>query len=190
MADYIRRRSPGGTFFFTIRLADRGSDLLVRQIHHLRRAMRETKERHAFHIDAIAVLPSVIHTIWTLPEGDTNYPNRIGMLKSKFSRSQPMPAHRTLIQIQRGEKAIWQRRYWEHEIRDEADFARHCDLIYLSPVHAGLCPTPQDWPHTSLHRDLSKGSPAPDPVGHGAARLHLTVSRPANRYRDDIQRVM
>ncbi|MGJ8618032.1 MAG: REP-associated tyrosine transposase [Sulfitobacter sp.] len=190
MSDYIRRRSPGGTFFFTIRLADRNSDLLIRQITDLRRAMRGTLERHPFHIDAIAVLPSVIHTIWTLPDGDSDYPNRVGMLKSRFSRSQPMPAHRTLTQIRRGEKAIWQRRYWEHQIRDAADLARHRDLIYQSPVHAGLCPTPQDWPHSSLHRDLAKGAPAPQPIGHGAARLHLTPSPRVNRYRDDIQRAM
>lgn len=190
MSNDIRKRCPSGTFFFTIRLADRSSDLLTRNIADLRRAMRDTMTRYAFHIDAIAVLPAVIHTVWTLPEGDTNYPTRIGMLKTKFSRSQPMPAHRSLTQIQRGEKGIWQRRYWEHQIRDEADFARHCDLIYLSPVHAGLCATPQDWPHTSLHRDLSKVFPAPEPIGHGAARLQLTGFRPTNRYRDDIQRVM
>ena len=190
MSEYIRRRSPGGTFFFTIRLADRNSDLLIRQIADLRRAMRDTIHRHTFQIDAIAVLPAVIHTIWTLPIGESDYPNRVGMLKSRFSRSQPMPAHRTLTQIKRGEKAIWQRRYWEHQIRDDADFARHRDLIYQSPVHAGLCPTPHDWPHTSLHRDLSKGTAAPIPIGHGAARPHLTSPPSLNRYRNDIQRVM
>ncbi|MGC1494300.1 MAG: transposase [Sulfitobacter sp.] len=190
MSNYIRRRSAGGTFFFTIRLADRNSDLLVRRIADLRRAMRDTKHKHAFEIEAIVVLPSVIQTIWTLPEGVTDYPNRVGMLKTKFSRSQPMPLHRTVTQIRRGEKGIWQRRYWEHQIRDEADFARHRDLIYQSPVHAGLCPTPQDWPHTSLHRDLIKGTMTPAPIGHGAARLHLTPIPPAHRYRDDIQRVM
>jgi putative transposase len=188
MSDYIRKRSPGGTFFFTIRLADRSSDLLVRKIADLRRAMRDTKQRHPFEIDAIVILPNVIHTIWILPEGDTDYPNRVGMLKSRFSRSQPMPAHRTLTQIKRGEKAIWQRRYWEHHIRDAADLARHRDLIYQSPVHAGLCATPQAWPHTSLHRDLARGTRIPAPIGHGAARLHLTPAN--NRYRDDIQRAI
>tara|TARA_R110000787_G_scaffold83465_5_gene179641 strand:- start:1125 stop:1697 length:573 start_codon:yes stop_codon:yes gene_type:complete len=190
MSDYIRRRRPDSTFFFTIRLADRGSDLLIRQIAHLRRAMRETKQRHAFRIDAIAVLPSVIHTIWTLPDGETNYPNRIGTLKSKFSRSQPMPAHRTTTQIKRGEKGIWQRHYWEHQIHDAADLARHRDLIYQSPVHAGLCAVPQDWPHTSLHRDLFKATNVPVPIGHGEAPLHLKPPNPANRDRDDIQRAM
>ena len=189
MSDQIPRRCAGGTFFFTIRLADRSSDLLIRHIAHLRTAMRETKLRHAFEIDAICVLPSVIHTIWTLPEGESGYANRIRMFKSRFSRSQPMPAHRTLHQIQRGEKGIWQRRHWEHQINDSLDFARHRDLVYLSPVHAGLCETPQDWPHTSLHRDRATGVRAPDQIGYGTARLHHTPP-PPHRYRDDIQRAM
>lgn len=174
MSNYLRKRSPGGTFFFTIRLADRNGDLLTRQIADLRRAMRHTLARHPFRIDAITILPAVIHTIWTMPADTSDYSNRIGMLKSRFSRDMPMPAHRTPTQIARGEKAIWQRRFWEHQIRDAADFARHRDLIYLSPVHAGYCPRPQDWPFTSLHRDLKRGLPAPEPIGHGAAGLHLT----------------
>jgi len=178
MSHYIRRRTPGATYFFTIRLADRHSDLLTRQIGPLRAAMRATLDRHPFHIDAITVLPGVIHTIWTLPADDADFATRIGMLKSRFSRSQPMPPDRSLTQIRRGEKGIWQRRYWEHEIRDKADFDRHRDLIYLSPVHAGLCPRPQDWPHTSLHRDLRQAKPAPPPIGHGAAGLHLTHPAP------------
>ena len=190
MSDYIRKRCPGGTFFFTIRLADRTSDMLVRKIADLRRAMRDTKQRYPFEIEAIVVLPSVIHTLWTLPEGDSDYSIRIGMLKSRFSRSQPMPAHRTLTQIKRGEKGIWQRRYWEHRIRDADDLACHRDLIYQSPVHAGLCATPQAWPHTSLHRDLATGTRLPHPIGHGAARLHLTPPPRQQRYRDDIQRAV
>lgn len=189
MSEYIRRRSPGGTFFFTIRLADRTSDLLVREISALRQAMRATKHHHAFHIDAIVILPSVIHTILTLPEGDSDYPNRVGMLKSKFSRGQPMPAHRTLNQIKRGEKGIWQRRYWEHQIRDAADFARHRDLIYQSPVHAGLCATPQDWPHSSLHRDLIKGDIPPAPQGQGAARVYVTPPVQDARHADRVRQM-
>lgn len=174
MSNYIRRRTRGATYFFTLRLAVRHNDLLVREIDHLRSAMRDTLERYPFHIDAITILPATIHTLWTLPEGDDNYATRIGMLKSRFSRAMPMPAHRTFAQIKRAEKGIWQRRYWEHEIRDAADLARHRDLIYLSPVHAGLCATPQDWPHGSVHRDIAAGQPLPAPIGHGAAGLHLT----------------
>jgi len=95
---------PGGTYFFTIRLADRNDDALVRRIAELRRAMRHRLKHHPFRIDAITVLPSVIHTIWTLPADSAGYPNRIGMLKARFSRALPMPPHRTPAQIARGEK--------------------------------------------------------------------------------------
>lgn len=141
------------TYFFTLRLADRTDDLLTRHIGHLRRAMRDTIKRYPFHIDAIVVLPAVIHTIWTLPPGAQDYPNRIGMLKSRFSRDMPFPAYRTPGQIQRGEKGIWQKRYWEHQIVDAADFARHRAMIHHSPVQAGLCEAPRAWPYSSLHRD-------------------------------------
>ena len=174
MSNYIRRRTPGARYFFTVRLHDRHSDLLIREIAQLRTAMRATKNRHPFGIDAITVLPATMHMIWTLPEGDDRYPTRIAMLKSQFSRPLPMPPNRTLVQIKRAEKGIWQRRYWEHQIRDTDDFDRHRDLIYLSPVHAGLCARPQDWPHTSLHRDLNAGVKPPAPLGHGAGHLHLT----------------
>lgn len=176
MSAYIRRRTKGASYFFTIRLADRTGDLLVAQVKDLRAAMRATQERHPFSIDAICVLPAVIHTIWTLPPEEDNYPTRVGMLKSRFSRGMPMPAHRTLTQIKRAEKGIWQRRYWEHEIRDATDMQRHRDMIYLAPVHAGLCAHPQDWLHSSLHRDLRQGVAAPVPIGHGAGGLHLTGS--------------
>jgi len=153
MSKHKHSVAPGTTFFFTIRLADRQSDLLVRRIDDLRRAMRVTLLHHPFQINAIAVLPSVIHTLWTLPDGDEDHAKRVAMLKNRFSRRQDMPAHRSLTQIKRGDKGIWQRHFWEHEISDADDFERHRDLIYLSPVHAGLCPRPQDWPHSSLRRD-------------------------------------
>jgi putative transposase len=155
------------SYFFTIRLAPRSGDLLLRHIDTLRRAMRYTLSHHPVRIDAMAVLPDVIHALWTLPDGDHDYPNRIGMFKARFSRAMEMPVDRTLKQIQRGEKGIWERRYWEHQITDAADFARHRDLIHLSPVHAGLCATPLDWPNSSIHRDMTRGLPPPhvqDPV--------------------------
>jgi putative transposase len=160
MSDFMRDTA-GTTYFFTIRLASGGGDLLVRHIDLLRHSMRATLQRAPFRIDAIAVLPDCIHTLWTLPPGDHGYRGRVAMLKSGFSRGCPMPLHRTPTQIRRAEKGIWQRRYWEHRVRDMADFERHRDLIYLSPVHAGLCQRPQDWPHSSLHRDQRLGLPVP-----------------------------
>ena len=174
MSDHIHRRTAGATYFLTLRLTDRSEALLVQEIGQLRNAMRDTLERYPFRIDAISVLPSVIHTIWTLPPQDDQYRARIAMLKSRFSRAMPMPTHRTPTQIKRAEKGIWQRSYWEHQIRDEDDLKRHRDMIYLSPVQAGLCPKPEDWPHSSLHRDLQLGGGTPLPLSHGAAGLHLT----------------
>lgn len=184
MSNSIRHRTKGATYFFTLRLAQRHDDLLIRKIDHLRNAMRDTLRRYPFKIDAIVVLPNVIHMLWTLPEGDSKYPTRIAMLKSRFSRVMPMPAHQTQTQtptptqIKRAEKGIWQRQYWEHEIRDADDLKRHRDMIYLSPVHAGLCPAPQDWPHTSLHRDLALGQPAHEPLGHDGTRQHIMLKTP------------
>lgn len=167
MSNGLSHRTPSATYFFTIRLADRHSDLLLSRIGLLRRAMRQTLTRYPFRIDAITVLPATVHMLCTLPPQDHGYPARMAMLKSRFSRACPMPAHRSLSQIKRGEKGIWQRHYWEHVIRDIDDYARHRELIYLSPVHAGLCPRPQDWPHTSLHRDLRKPPTPPVVFGNG-----------------------
>jgi len=158
------RVSPYGPncYFFTLRLAKRDDDALLRHITALRQAMRETLARRPFRIDAIAVLPDVIHTVWTLPPNDNDYGNRIGMWKGRFFRHLPPAPHRSLQQIKRGEKGIWQRRFWEHRIRDHADFERHCDLVHLSPVHAGYCQRPEGWPNSSYSRAFSREVPPQD----------------------------
>lgn len=143
------------SYFFTLRLSRRDDDALLRHITALRQAMRETLARKPFRIDAIAILPDVLHTVWTLPPDDTDYGNRIGMWKGRFSRHLPPAPHRSLRQIKRGEKGIWQRRFWEHRIRDPADFERHCSLVHLSPVHAGYCDRPEAWPYSSYRRACS-----------------------------------
>lgn len=149
------------SYFFTLRLARRNDDALLRHISALRQAMRETLARKPFRIDAIAVLPDVIHTAWTLPPSDHDYANRIGMWKGRFSRHLPPTPHRSLRQIKRGEKGIWQRRFWEHRIRDHADFERHCDLVHLSPVHTGYCERPEAWPYSSYTRACSRRGAVP-----------------------------
>lgn len=181
MSSFVHTPCPGSTYFLTLRLADPCGDTLVRHIADLRRAMRHTLDRHPFQIDAIVVLPSVIHTIWTLPPDAAGCRTRIGVFKSRFSRAMPMPQNRTPAQIARGEKGIWQRRFWEHQIRDRDDLNRHRDLVYLSPVEAGLVTHPQEWPHSSLHRDLKNGPPAPDPSRFAAVALH--PNRPSDQSR-------
>ena len=167
MPQYLRRRQSGGTYFFTARLADRSSALLLTEVDRLRDATRQTLARYPFRIDAIAVLPAAIHTIWTLPEGDSDFSRRWSMLKSQFSRGLPDPVSRSAAQRRRRDKGIWQQRFWEHLIRDRADFDTHLQMIHSSPVQAGLCATPPDWPHSSVHRYLAAHGPLPSAPGHG-----------------------
>lgn len=155
--------------FITLRLANATDDLLTRHIGDLRAAMRAVLRHHPMRIEAIAVLPATLHTLWHLPEGDGNGPNRISMLKANFSRLMPHPENRTADQIRRGDKGIWRRSYWAIPVRGEAEKDRYRDLIHLSPVEAGLCRRAQDWPHSSIHRDMADGLPPPVTVTGKAA---------------------
>lgn len=158
MSNYICTNRTGATLFFTVRLADRNSDLLVENIDRLRTSMRMTRTRHPFEITEIVVLPSAIHTIWTLPADDADFSTRWRMLKSHFSRGVPTPEHRNPVTERRGEKGVWQRRFWEHHLRDDHDIAAHRHMIFSAPVQAGLVAQPQDWPYSSIHRAMREGS--------------------------------
>ncbi|MFN3397300.1 MAG: REP-associated tyrosine transposase [Sulfurimicrobium sp.] len=157
MSNYTRAFTPGGTFFFTVNLADRSKSLLTGNIDKLRASLRLVRERHPFHIDAIVVLPEHLHTIWTLPPGDTDYPTRWALIKAGFSRTLPRVERVASSRIAKGERGIWQRRYWEHQIRDEDDYARHVDYIHYNPVKHGHTKAPMAWPHSSLHRYVRDG---------------------------------
>ncbi len=119
MSDYRRNRVPGGTYFFTVNLRNRTADRLVAEIGSLRQAVRQVRARAPFHIDAWVVLPDHMHCIWTLPEGDYDYPGRWRGIKTAFSKRQPADEARSSVMIRRGERGIWQRRDWEHTIRDD-----------------------------------------------------------------------
>ncbi|HVK95569.1 MAG TPA: transposase [Noviherbaspirillum sp.] len=149
---YRRATTRGGTYFFTVNLADRSSTLLVDGIDALRDAMRTVQQRHPFHIDAIVVLPDHLHAIWTLPENDAGYPQRWALIKAGFSRQLPGTEQRSASRQRKGERGIWQRRYWEHQIKDDNDFTRHVDYIHINPVKHGYAERPIDWPHSSIHR--------------------------------------
>ncbi|MGB3314332.1 MAG: transposase [Albidovulum sp.] len=161
MSCYRRQIVPGGTYFFTVRLEDRRSDLLLREIELLRDCLRLCRRRWPFVIDTAVILPDHLHMIWTLPDGDGNFSARWRLIKSSFSRNVPPPGVRAPSKVARGEKGIWQRRFWEHRIRDDADLGVHRDLILTAPVRAGLVARPQDWPFSSIHRDLAAGHPVP-----------------------------
>ena len=157
MPDYRRNRVPGGTFFFTVNLLDRRSNLLVRHIDALRDAVRRVRTRAPFRVDAWVVLPDHMHCLWSLPEGDADFPGRWRAIKIAFAKSLPACEPRSAAMTSRGERGIWQRRYWEHTLRDERDFTRHADYIHFNPVKHGHVRRVLDWPHSSFHRMVRLG---------------------------------
>ncbi|WP_341502438.1 transposase [Gallaecimonas sp. GXIMD4217] len=154
---YRRSRLAGGTFFFTVNLAERSQNLLVHHIATLRSAVARVKRRHPFHIDAMVVLPDHLHAVWTLPQDDDNYPMRWRLIKGNFSRMLPKGERLSASRARQGERGIWQRRYWEHEIRDESDYYRHIDYVHYNPVKHGLVDRCRDWPYSSFHRYVRQG---------------------------------
>jgi putative transposase len=157
MTNYRRHFVAGGSYFFTVNLADRGLQLLTDHIEALRSAFQYARVRHPFTIDAIVVLPDHLHAIWTLPEGDADFPLRWRLVKATFSRSLAREEQISRSRLSRGERGIWQRRYWEHALRDEGDFARHTDYIHFNPVRHGHVRQVLDWPYSSFHRMVRRG---------------------------------
>jgi putative transposase len=161
MPRYVRAKFKGSVFFFTVVLAERPNSLLVDQIDRLREAYRVVQQRRPFETIAICVLPDHIHALWALPEGDADFSTRWNLIEGGFSRgleSKP----RSPSKAAKREKGIWQRRYWEHAIRDEADFERHVDYIHFNPVKHGHVGRVSDWPHSSFHHYVERGVLAAD----------------------------
>ncbi|MDQ8024111.1 MAG: transposase [Moraxellaceae bacterium] len=157
MSDYRRNRVPGGTYFFTVNLFERHSRLLVEHIDLLRSAVRSVKIRRPFHIDAWVVLPDHLHAIWTLPVEDSDYSSRWREIKKAFVKGLPKIEHLSTVRAAKGERGIWQRRFWEHTIRDERDYAAHIDYVHINPFKHGLVNAVADWPHSSFHRAVVQG---------------------------------
>ena len=137
MPDYRRNRIPGGTYFFTVNLLERNSRLLIDHIDELPAAVVKARASRPFHIDGWVVLPEHMHCVWTLPEGDSDYAARWKAIKIAFAKSLPRTERRSAVRIAKGERGIWQRRYWEHTIRDEQDYAAHMDYLHFNPVKHG-----------------------------------------------------
>ncbi|WP_448678550.1 REP-associated tyrosine transposase [Pseudomonas nicosulfuronedens] len=171
MTSYRRDRTDGATWFFTLALADRRSRLLVENIDLLRDAFRYTQQRHPWHIDAIVILPDHLHAICTLPVGDANYPLRWRLIKTEFSRALPRTEAVSGSRQTKGERGIWQRRYWEHRIRDDLDFTRHVDYIHFNPCKHGHAPRAIDWRWSSFHRYVRDGLLARDWGGETAEEI-------------------
>jgi REP-associated tyrosine transposase len=157
MTNYRRNFVPGGSYFFTVNLFDRSKRLLVEHIDALRAAFRYARSRHPFEIAAAVVLPDHLHAIWTLPDGDADFALRWRLIKGEFSRALPSSEKLSASRAGKGERAVWQRRYWEHTLRDEKDFERHSDYIHFNPVKHGHVGRVQDWPYSSFHRMVRDG---------------------------------
>jgi putative transposase len=156
MVLYRRNRIAGGTYFFTVTLRDRRSTLLIDRIDDLREAFRAVKRKRPFRLDAMAVLPDHLHAIWTLPEGDDDYSGRWRAIKTRFTRLTGA-AGIGLTRNAKGEYDLWQRRFWEHTIRNVRDLQRHVDYIHFNPVKHGCVTRVQDWPHSTFHRYVRAG---------------------------------
>ena len=153
MPDYRRAWHPGGTYFFTVSLLQRrGNDLLTRHIDLLRDTVRMVRERHPFVIHGWVVLPDHMHCVIELPSGDVDFATRWRLIKIGVSKGLPLTEWRSRTRFNRGERGIWQRRYWEHLIRDEADFRAHMDYVHFNPVKHGLVKRVVEWPHSTFHR--------------------------------------
>jgi putative transposase len=161
MPRYIRAKARSSIFFFTVVLAQRPSNLLFDEIDRLRRIYQTVQQRHPFETVAICILPDHIHAIWDLPEDDPDFSSRWSLIKSGFSRGLG-PQARSTSKIAKREKGVWQRRYWEHAIRNDADLERHVDYIHFNPVKHGHVTRVGDWPHSSFHRYVERGLLAAD----------------------------
>ena len=158
MTAYRRCRIPGGTYFFTLVTHERRPLLASPEsVRLLREALRRVAQDRPFTVAAMVVLPDHLHTVWTLPAGDSDYSTRWQLVKYRFSlaAATDCPVSRSLGR--RREKGVWQRRFWEHLIRDEFDLRRHLDYIHFNPVKHGLVSRPADWAFSSFGRFVAQG---------------------------------
>lgn len=151
MSNYLRPRQTNARLFFTVNLADRSSRLLVERIDALRDAVATTRKERPFKVDAWVVLPDHMHCMWTLPEGDADFSRRWALIKGRFSHAvgqgRRRPSH-----IARREAGVWQRRFWEHHIRNDQAFSACMHYCWINPVKHGLVNDPAEWPFSSFNK--------------------------------------
>jgi len=174
MPDYRRAWHPGGTYFFTVNALQRqNNDLLVRHINLLRDAVRAVRLTHPFSIHGWVVLPDHMHCVIELPMGDADFATRWRLIKTGFSKRIPAGEWRSDVRRARGERGLWQRRYWEHLIRHDRDFEAHMDYLHLNPVKHGRVARVADWPYSTFHKWVAAGLYSQDWGGSTAAEsLH------------------
>jgi len=165
---YRRAKVKGGTYFFTV-VTNRRIKIFKNpnNVQFLRDAFKYVMNRHPFKIDAFVLLPDHLHCIWTMPHDDADFSTRWRLIKSYFSRKfdrvgwvdegNPTIQIGTSSRLNKKEKPIWQRRFWEHLIRDDADFKRHVEYIHFNPVKHELAASPKHWLNSSFHRYVNNG---------------------------------
>ena len=149
MVQYRRNFVRGGTYFFTVTLKNRRASLLVDHAELLIAAIRRVRDLHPWQTDAMVVLPDHLHAIWTLPDGDANYPVRWRMIKALFTKN--------LCDQTGTEGTPWQSRYWEHTIRDDHDLTQHVAYVHYNPVKHGHVARPVEWRWSTVHRYIRDG---------------------------------
>ena len=162
MSQYRRAKTAGGTYFFTVVSFKRQKILCDQSIRNaLRQAIKITQLKYPFIIDAWVLLPDHLHCIWTLPEGDSDFSKRWSLIKRQVSIecSKQYKQNQWLTNSTKKHRnsTIWQRRFWEHKIRDQDDFNNHLDYIHFNPVKHGLCKEPISWEYSTFHRYIREG---------------------------------
>lgn len=152
MSRYRRLYIPGGTYFFTVTLADRTATTLVGEIDLLRSVYASVIQEHPIKCEAMVILPDHIHAVWTLPAGDADFSIRWKKIKGRFSQHCRARGTPSRSKLAKGEKGVWQRRFWEHAIRRPEDFQEHIHYCWWNPVKHGLVQRPEDWPYSSFRR--------------------------------------
>jgi putative transposase len=178
--NYKRSIDKGASFFFTVVTHDRRpilsssktAALLMDSFAHVRAS-------RPFTMDAFVVLPDHIHCVWTLPPDDSDFPTRWRLIKSRFARTYGDRTEERipLSRLRKGERAIWQRRYWEHRIRDEDDYRKHVDYIHYNPVKHGHATSPARWQHSSFHEFVRRGIYPPEWGGYGVLAFGEDIGR-------------
>jgi len=176
---YRRDYTNGASYFFTLVTFQRKPLFeQAERVAELRSAFADEMRRRPFYIDAIVIMPDHIHTIWTLPATDSDYSIRWRNIKRTFTLAIPKKQRPKLIasRHRKQEQAIWQRRFWEHRLRDEKDFNQHVDYIHYNPVKHGKVSQPADWQYSSIHRYMRDGIIGPA-WGCSPIKLHESVGR-------------
>lgn len=171
MARFRIALTPGAFYFFTVVTLDRRPVLTIEPVRRaLSESIRAVRQRAPFGLPAIVLLPDHLHCVWALPDGDADYATRWSLIERLTAQAvrSSLPAVASPAALARRELGLWQRRFWEHQIRDESDLERHLDYIHWNPVKHGLVAAPSAWPYSSFQSFVARGLYPRDWGSHGA----------------------